>query len=171
MPPAGDLPTSSAGRLVKGLLAVSLPLYLLDQATKWLVARDIVDPVAVVPGWFELVSVTNTGAAWGMFSNGNRGFELLSVAALVVLAVLYRQKAFDQPVARAGFFLLLAGIAGNLTDRLLRGHVIDFLSFDLHVPGAHPWPAFNVADSCICLAVGAFLFGSWQDLRRQQPSS
>jgi signal peptidase II len=153
------------------LLAVSLPLYLLDQATKWLVTRDISDPITVIPGWFDLVSVTNTGAAWGIFTNGNRGFEILSAVALVVLAVLYRQKAFDQPLARAGFFLLIAGILGNLTDRLLRGHVVDFLSFDLHVPGAHPWPSFNVADSCICLAVAAFIFGSWQDLRRPAPGS
>ena len=47
---------------------------------------------------------------------------------------------------------------GNLTDRLLHGHVIDFLLFDLHVPLAHPWPAFNVADSCICIAVAASSF-------------
>ena len=155
---------------MKILLLVSAPLYLLDQLTKWLVVREIVEPVQVIPGWFVLVYATNTGAAFSMLTNNNRGFLLLSVGALIVLAVLYRQGAFDPPLARAGFFLLIPGILGNLTDRMMRGHVVDFLSFDLHVPGAHPWPSFNVADSCICLAVGGFLLGSWQDLRHSKPT-
>jgi signal peptidase II len=57
--------------------------------------------------------------------------------------------------------LLLAGILGNLTDRLLYRHVIDFLLFDLHVRFAHPWPAFNVADSCISIAVVLFVIHSF----------
>jgi signal peptidase II len=57
--------------------------------------------------------------------------------------------------------LLLAGILGNLTDRFLYGHVIDFLLFDLHVPYAHPFPAFNVADSCISIAVLLFIIHSF----------
>jgi signal peptidase II len=61
--------------------------------------------------------------------------------------------------------LLLAGIFGNLTDRLVHGHVIDFLLFDLHVPFAHPWPAFNVADSCICIAVVCFIIYSFRQER------
>jgi signal peptidase II len=162
LPPTGGAAT---GRL---LLLVSLPLYLLDQVTKWLVTAKITPSVRVpvIPGWFDLENVTNTGAAWGMFQHGNRGFLWLSIGALLVLAVLYRQGAFEQPLARAGFFFLIPGILGNLTDRLARGHVVDFLRFDLHVPLANPWPSFNVADSCICLAVTGFILGSWQDLRR-----
>ena len=98
-----------------------------------------------------------------MFENQYVFFLTLSMLALVVLTVLYRQGVFALPWPRAGFALLLPGILGNLTDRLLRGQVVDFLLFDLHVPGAHPWPAFNVADSCICVAVGCFLIGSWKD--------
>ena len=92
---------------------------------------------------------------------------MLSLVALVVLGVLYRQSAFAEPGARVGLLLLVPGILGNLTDRLVHGHVVDFLSFDLHVPGASPWPSFNVADSCICVAVGLFLLGSFRDLFRQ----
>ena len=58
--------------------------------------------------------------------------------------------------------LLLAGILGNLTDRLLYGHVIDFLLFNLHVRYADPWPAFNVADSCISIAVVLFIIHSFR---------
>ncbi len=147
---------------------VVLPLYLLDQVTKFLVVRSI-DPTEfrpVIPDWFSLVNWSNTGAAWGAFSNANPFFIALSALALVVLAVLYRSGTFARPWPRAGFCLLLPGVLGNLTDRLVHGHVVDFLLFDLHVLLAHPWPAFNVADSCICVAVGCFLVGSWRDAYR-----
>ncbi len=147
---------------------VVLPLYALDQGTKLLVVKHI-DPAdyhPVIPPWFALVHWSNTGAAWGMFANANPFFIALSALALVVLAVMYRSRSFAAPWPRAGFFLLLPGVLGNLTDRIVHGHVVDFLLFDLHVRFAHPWPAFNVADSCICVAVGCFLVGSWQDARR-----
>lgn len=152
------------------LLCVSLPLYVLDQVTKLLVLRtiDACGGFAVVPGWFDLVYLTNTGAAWGMFRNSNMAFAALSFVALFLLAVLYRQRSFESPAARLGFGLLLPGILGNLTDRLWHAHVIDFLSFDLHVPGASPWPAFNVADSCICVAVACLFLGSWSAAREPQ---
>ena len=67
--------------------------------------------------------------------------------------------------------LLLAGVMGNLTDRITHGHVIDFLLFDLHIPFAHPWPAFNVADSCICIAVGCFIFHSFRQSAKPQPAA
>jgi signal peptidase II len=145
------------------ILFLSLPLYALDQFTKWLVLRHINpdEPRIVIPDLFTLVSVTNTGAAFGSFKNNNLFFIALScVALLVVLALLLRHRAPDhwRDVALG---LLLAGVMGNLTDRFLHGHVIDFLLFDLHVPLAHPWPAFNVADSCICLAVIFFVIHSF----------
>jgi len=59
--------------------------------------------------------------------------------------------------------LLFSGVLGNLTDRLLHGAVIDFLSFDLHIPFANPWPSFNVADSCICIAAVLFVAASWKN--------
>ena len=147
---------------------VVLPLYALDQITKFLVVKNI-DPAdfhPVIPNWFALVHWSNTGAAWGMFSNANPFFMALSALALAVLAVMYRSGSFAAPWPRAGFFLLVPGVLGNLTDRIVHGHVVDFLLFDLHVRFAHPWPAFNVADSCICTAVGCFLVGSLLDARR-----
>lgn len=161
----------SPSPLPRLLLFVSLPLYLLDQLTKYLVQAHITDPVRVIPGFFDLVFVTNTGAAWGMFRDSNLFFIGLSIVALAVIAILSRQDNSGQALPRLGFSLLGAGILGNLTDRLVYGHVIDFLSFDLHVPGASPWPSFNVADSCICLAVGCFLLSSWQEMRAPARSS
>jgi signal peptidase II len=144
---------------MKLIIFLSLPLYVLDQLTKWQVLRSIdpESPRAVVPNFFYLVHVTNTGAAFGSFKNNNWFFIALSCAALIfVLSLLLRPHKPDswRDVSLA---LLLAGILGNLTDRFLHGHVIDFLLFDLHMPLAHPWPAFNVADSCICIAVLCFI--------------
>ena len=144
---------------------ISLPLYALDQCTKQAVLRFISpdEPRTVIPDFFHLVNVTNTGAAFGSFRNNNTFFiAISSVALLVVLVLLVRRRPSDlwRDMSLA---LLLAGILGNVTDRLLYGHVIDFLLFDLHIPYAHPWPAFNVADSCISVAVVLFVIHSfWQ---------
>ena len=144
---------------MKLVLFLSLPLYLLDQITKWMVIRAISpdDQRVIVQNFFHLVHVTNTGAAFGSFKNNNLFFIALSCVALIfVLSLLLRRHKCD-PWRDVSLALLLAGILGNLTDRLLHGHVIDFLLFDLHIPFAHPWPAFNVADSCICIAVICFI--------------
>ncbi len=145
---------------------LSLPLYALDQWTKLMVLRSISpdEPRPVVPDFFNLVNVTNDGAAFGSFRGNNTFFIVISaIAFLVVLALLVRRRPPD--VWRdASLALLLAGILGNLTDRLLYGHVIDFLLFDLHISYAHPWPAFNVADSCISIAVVSFVIHSfWKE--------
>lgn len=147
---------------------LSLPLYCLDQFTKWLALAHIGpdEPRIVIPDFFALVFVTNTGAAFGSFRNNNYFFIALSCAALVfILTMLWRGRSTD--IWRdVSLSLLLAGVMGNLTDRLLHGHVIDFLLFDLHVPLAHPWPAFNVADACICVAVLCFIVASLRQGKR-----
>ena len=147
------------------IFLLSLPLYALDQITKWFVLHHVhpEDPGHVVsPDVFSLVNVTNDGAAFGSFKNNNTFFIVLScVAFVVVLALLLRRRSPDA-LRDISLALLLAGIMGNLTDRLLHGHVIDFLLFDLHIPLAHPWPAFNVADSCICIAVVCFIIHSFR---------
>lgn len=154
------------------ILLLSLPLYVLDQITKWLVLRYVHPddpPKVVIPDFFHLVNVTNTGAAFGSFRNNNVFFIVLScVALLVVVALLLRRRSPDA-LRDISLALLLAGIMGNLTDRFLHGHVIDFLLFDLHIPLAifRPWPAFNVADSCICIAVVCFILHSFRKPKEQ----
>jgi signal peptidase II len=149
---------------MKFILFLSLPLYALDQWTKQMVLRFIGpdEPRVVIPDLFSLVNVTNTGAAFGSFRGNNMFFVVISsVALLIVLALLLRGRTPDN-WRDLSLALLLAGILGNLTDRLLYGHVIDFLLFDLHFPYAHPWPAFNVADSCISIAVVLFVIHSFR---------
>jgi signal peptidase II len=158
---------------MKFIFFLSLPLYALDQLTKYYVLRFIKpdEPRVVIAGWFDLVNITNTGAAFGSFKNNNTFFIVISgLALLFVLALLVRRRSWDvwRDVSLA---LLAAGVLGNLTDRLLYGHVIDFLLFDLHLPYAHPWPAFNVADSCICVAVACFIIHSFRQQKSVEPTA
>ena len=147
---------------MKFILFLSLPLYALDQLTKQLVLRSLnpYDARIVVPDFFSLVNVTNTGAAFGSFKGNNTFFVVISVVALVVVTFLLVRHRRSDPWRDVSLALLLAGILGNLTDRLFYGHVIDFLLFNLHIRYADPWPAFNVADSCISIAVVLFIIHS-----------
>jgi signal peptidase II len=116
----------------------------------------------VVPNFFSLVNVTNTGAAFGSFRGNNTFFIAVSIVALLVVTVLLVRRRQPDMCRDLSLALLLAGILGNLTDRLLYGHVIDFLLFNLHIRYADPWPAFNVADSCISIAVVLFIIHSFR---------
>jgi signal peptidase II len=141
-----------------------VPLYILDQLTKWLALKFIglpPDEIVVIPNFFSLVQWHNTGAAFGMGHGNNFFFVGLSVVALIALIVFWRRGVFIGRLPRIGAALLTAGILGNLTDRIVHQFVVDFLLFDLHVPFASPWPAFNVADSCICVAAGLFVIASF----------
>jgi signal peptidase II len=155
---------------MKYILLLSLPLYALDQITKGLVLRNIhaEELRVIIPDFFSIVNITNDGAAFGSFKNNNTFFIILScVAFCVVFALLVRRRSRDI-LRDVSLALLLAGIMGNLTDRFLHGHVIDFALFDLHVPLAHPWPAFNVADSCIFIAVFCFIIHSLRQGRQKK---
>jgi signal peptidase II len=157
---------------MKYILLLSLPLYLLDQISKNLVLRFIgpEDQHVVVPEFFKIVFVTNDGAAFGSFKNMNAFFIVLSCVAFVfVFALLVRRARSRDRLRDVSLALLLAGIMGNLTDRLVHGHVIDFALFDLHIPLKifRPWPAFNVADSCIFIAVICFIVHSLR--KRKEP--
>ncbi len=149
---------------MKLILFLTLPLYTLDQLSKQLVLRSIspYQGCIVVPDFFSLVNITNTGAAFGSFSGNNTFFIVVSIVALLVVTALLVRRRQPDAWRDLSLALLLAGILGNLTDRLLYGHVIDFLLFNLHIRYANPWPAFNVADSCISIAVVLFIIHSFR---------
>ena len=152
---------------MKLLLSITLPLYLLDQATKWLVLRFISTDefVPVIPGVFYLVQVHNTGAAFGMLKNNNLFFMILASVALVLVAIFARRGAFADAPSRFGAALLVSGVLGNFTDRILHGYVIDFL--DVILPWYGHWPAFNVADSAICAAAALFLISGFLNTEKK----
>lgn len=151
------------------LLFLTLPLYVLDQITKFLVLAYIPTHVTieVIPGFFNLVQVHNTGAAFGMLKDNNAFFIALASVALLVLTVMARRGCFLDSPTRLGAALLVSGILGNLTDRLLHGYVVDFL--DVILPWYGHWPAFNVADSCICVAACLFLISGFTGEKTANP--
>lgn len=150
----GQLSTSR-----KYQLLIAVAVVLADRFTKQLVARGIAlhDSIAVVPGLFRLTHLQNRGAAFGLFDDSPNQWKItllvvFSVAALVVVAAMLWKSGQSLNPTGVGLSLVLGGALGNLWDRLVSHHVIDFL--DVYV-GSYHWPAFNVADSAI--VVGAFL--------------
>jgi signal peptidase II len=140
---------------------LSLPLYVIDQISKAMVLRWIStdESVVVIPGVLNLVQVHNTGAAFGMLRDNNVFFVVLATLAIIVLAVLAWRGMFSGPLMKTGAALLAPGIVGNLTDRIFHGHVVDFV--DVILPWYGHWPAFNVADSCICAAAALFVIAGF----------
>ena len=178
---------------MKFLAAVALPLYALDQITKWWIFThyaleptadnlqrfpDVIEktqhlPMAteVIPEWFQIIHAANTGAAFSMGTGKNTFFVVLSAVALVGLLIAWRKNVFTDEPSRWAVGLLIAGILGNVTDRLVHGYVVDFLSFHLHFPGANPFPTFNVADTCICTAAGLFIIAAIRDALRAKKAA
>ena len=131
-----------------------------DRLTKVIVPgfMDLNQSIQVIPNLFNLTYVRNTGGAFGILSTWNnpmrRGFFIVaSVAAICLLWYLYKQAAAGSySPFRVSLALIGGGAVGNLYDRSASGQVVDFLDFYL---GSWHWPAFNVADSAIC--VGAII--------------
>ena len=130
-----------------------------DRMAKRLVTEKIAlhDNIVVIPNFFRLTHVQNRGAAFGLFDNSPHEWKItvlvfFSVIALMVVAALLWRSSRSLSLTGIGLSLILGGAAGNLWDRLVHKHVVDFLDF--YVNGYH-WPAFNLADSAI--VVGAIL--------------
>ena len=138
------------------LLITCLLVLSLDQYTKYTVLKNLPlhHRVEVIPGFFNLTHVRNTGGAFGIFG-GRRGgtvfFVSVSIIAVGTLLFLLRKMGEDEKNLALSFSLVLAGAIGNLIDRLFYGEVVDFLEF---YHSSFYWPAFNIADSAICIGIG-----------------
>ena len=146
----------------------------LDQITKLLVVQGLTlgDQVPVIEGFFNLVLVYNRGAAFGLFSNLSVEFAwvffiITTSLVLAVVTFLWWRLPEDKTLAAVGYSLIFAGAVGNLIDRVRLGEVIDFLDFHL---GRYHWPAFNVADSLVCLGAGFLLWFIFQEEKSQDVS-
>ena len=134
---------------------------LIDQLSKQLVLNTLAqnESLQVIPDFFSLTHVRNTGGAFGLFAGEATAirtalFLIISCVAVGILWYLYRTVTQGRKWIGAGFSLILAGAVGNMIDRFRFGEVVDFL--DVHI-GAYHWAAFNVADSDICVGVGILL--------------
>jgi len=141
---------------------IAAAVLLLDRLAKWSVASNIPlhNSVTVIPGCFRLTHVENSGAAFGLFAESTAQWKIgalvsFSVIALIVVSMLLWKHSHSLSTTTIGLSLILGGATGNLWDRMLTGHVVDFLDFYV---GSYHWPAFNVADSAI--VIGAILLVS-----------
>jgi signal peptidase II len=137
------------------LLVISVLVIGLDQATKLMVVKaiDLHELIPVVPGFFNLTYLHNRGAAFGILADSPYRlpfFLLVTLISVLVLLYAIHRSRDDQRLAPCSLSLILAGAIGNLIDRMRLGEVIDFLDIYWH---EHHWPAFNVADSAICIGV------------------
>lgn len=188
------------------ILFLTFPLYILDQTSKFWTVRHLPPPwspeahdISVIDGFFKLVRVHNQGVAFG-FGNGSAWapivFLVVPIIALTMIRIFWKKGVFEHSLSKVAVALLLAGIFGNLTDRLVQGfllvelhgaglwqrlsagYVVDFLAFKLPLydkiaPSQEGWwPAFNVADSCICVAaILLFVGGIREEQRTKLPES
>lgn len=149
-------------------LMTSGMVIILDQITKYLVVKNMSlhQSIAIIPNFFNLTYLRNTGAAFG-FLAGDRSlgrvlfFSLFSILAIGFLIYLLKTLRSTQKITLLSLSLILGGAIGNLIDRLRLGEVIDFL--DLHWYDWH-WPAFNIADSTITIGLMILLY---QMLRKE----
>lgn len=140
------------------VIAVSLAgiIVLLDQFTKIWVSWARPN-FKVIPGFFNIHYVENTGAAFGILQDKRTLLTFVSAIALGVLLFLIFSARKEQKGMLAALALILAGTCGNLIDRVRLGYVIDFLQFYLK---QYYWPSFNIADAAITIGVGILIFVS-----------
>lgn len=148
------------------LLLVSGVIVLADQWTKNLVAANLEfgerwAPWEWLSPYFRIVHWRNTGAAFGMFQNGGMVIGVFAVIVTLVIIYYYPQVPKEDWALRVAMAMQLAGALGNLTDRILRGYVIDFISFG-------NFPVFNIADSSITVGATVLLIGVWIAERQEK---
>lgn len=133
------------------VLILSALIFVADQYTKVLAVKNLVDgTVPIIKDVLHLTYVENTGVAFGMFSESNTVFAVVTIAALLVILIVFAVKKPKGIISKLGCSFIVGGAAGNLADRLYRGFVVDFIDFR-----AINYPVFNVADCFI--VVGAIL--------------
>jgi signal peptidase II len=145
----------------------------IDQAVKLYIDRSMAlyDSIPVVFGFFDITYVRNRGAAFSFLSEASWRlpfFMAVSAVAALVILVAFRKLRDDQRLAQISLAMIFSGAIGNLIDRVRLGEVIDFL--DVHWY-RHHWPAFNVADSLICVGVFLLALDMLLEERRQKTLS
>ena len=155
------------------LLMLVLSIVASDQISKTLVVGSLGlgQSVPLIPGFLHFTLVRNTGMAFGLLSGADIPFKaalvtLLSVTAMGAVTYYALKSPRNERLTRVGLTFILGGAMGNIIDRARLGYVVDFV--DVFYRDTH-WPAFNVADTCICIGVGLLLLDSFRR-RDEEPS-
>lgn len=141
-------------------LCLGFAIVVVDQVTKYAVQQTMVmgETQPVIPGFFNLTYIRNTGAVWGFFQHQNHWLIFFSLVVLILIVVFYRWLADGRCVHCIAMGCMIGGISGNLIDRIKMGWVVDFLGF--HWSALH-WPSFNFADAAICIGVALYIGSSF----------
>jgi signal peptidase II len=143
-------------------LLVTLTVFALDHLTKYLVSTsmNLHGGVDIIPGFFRLSYVLNSGVAFGIFQESQSAWKPyllsgLAIIAVVVIAVYSSRMPTERWLLQVALAVTMGGILGNFADRMLRGSVVDFI--ELHLKDRFHWPTFNLADSAITIGIALLL--------------
>jgi len=143
------------------LFAIASLVVIFDQITKFIILGNLAmyETICVIPNFFNIVHVHNTGGAFGIFADSNiilRKILFLFIASVATVFVfyLYNKVPIGYKYLSLGFALVFGGAIGNIIDRVRMGEVVDFLDFYI---GSYHWPAFNIADSAISIGITIFV--------------
>ena len=143
------------------LIIIAVIIISTDQITKQIIKNSIslFETIPIIDGFFNLTYLKNPGGAFSFFANQspllrNVMFKMLPIIAIFLLFTFYKTVSAGYKLLTYGLALVISGAASNLIDRFIFGFVIDFLDF--YVKNIH-WPAFNVADSAICVGIALIL--------------
>lgn len=144
------------------LVVLTAFVILLDQITKYVIVDRFRygESIPVIPGFFSLTYIRNTGAAFGLLAHSNPAFRIpffviVPIVALVAIAFIFRKIPDKDLKLSTALSLVIGGAIGNLIDRVQLSYVVDFLDF--HWKYEYHFPAFNVADTAICIGVGVLM--------------
>lgn len=148
--------------------AIALAGLVIDQFTKLYIDRSmhLYQSVPVIDGFFNIFYIRNKGAAFSFLSQASWRlpfFIAISTIAALVIIIAFSKLRDDQKMAQVSLAMIFSGAVGNLIDRIRLGEVIDFL--DVYWQNHH-WPAFNVADSCICVGVALLALDMLREEKR-----
>ncbi|HEY9171973.1 MAG TPA: signal peptidase II [Verrucomicrobiae bacterium] len=156
------------------IAVIATAILALDQLTKAIVLHSLgyAQEKVIIDGFFKFVHWGNTGAAWSLFRGNNGALAAIALVALVVLWLTRHHFDVRTFAGQLAFGFICGGIAGNLVDRVRVGHVIDFLYFYIRRANGDElgFPAFNVADSGICVGVGLIFLLTWRAGRETKPA-
>jgi signal peptidase II len=144
-----------------------------DQLTKLYIDRSMqmFQSIPVIDGLFNITYMRNKGAAFSFLSHVSWRlpfFIAISAVAAVVIVVAFNRLRNDQRLAQVSLSMIFSGAVGNLIDRVRRGEVVDFLDVYWRT---HHWPAFNVADSLICVGVALLALDMLREEQRQKQAN
>lgn len=138
------------------VLLITILVTLIDQLSKLLVTKTLTfaKELKVIPNFFSLLYIENDGAAFSSFTGQQLFLVIISTVCIILIIRIIQKENYKNKYTKVILGMLLGGIIGNLIDRILRGVVIDFLSFKII---GYKFPVFNIADICITCGVVFYL--------------